>query len=145
MFQPNLKILKVFRLGMAYANRELKDIDISAGLVYFVVELSQAKSLNMSDLSAAVGVDNAHATRAVEKLTALGYVKKTPDEKDRRVYRISLTPSGRKMAERVTKTMRRWVEIIVAGVSSKDILTVNRVFDRFYQNAIQGAGKGKKA
>jgi DNA-binding MarR family transcriptional regulator len=145
VFQPNLKILKVFRLGMAYANRELQDIDISAGLVYFVIELSQVESLNMSDLSAAVGVDNAHATRAVEKLTALGYVKKTPDEKDRRAYRISLTPSGRKMAERVTKTMRRWVEIIVAGVSLKDILTVNRVFDRFYQNAIQGAGKGKKA
>jgi DNA-binding MarR family transcriptional regulator len=144
MFRPNLKVLKVFRMGMAYANRQLKDIDISAGLVYFIIELSQVEWLNMSDLSAAVGVDNAYATRAVEKLSALGYVKKDPDERDRRAYRISLTPSGRKIAERVTKTMKQWVETIVAGVSLKDILTVNRVFDRFYQNAIRGMEKGKK-
>jgi DNA-binding MarR family transcriptional regulator len=144
MVAPNLKVLKVFRMGMAYANRQLKDIDISAGLVYFIIELSQVEWLNMSDLSAAVGVDNAYATRAVEKLSALGYVKKVPDEKDRRAYRISLTPSGRKIAGRVTRTMQRWVGIIIAGVSLKDIITVNRVFDRFYQNAVKSTEKGKE-
>jgi DNA-binding MarR family transcriptional regulator len=142
MFRPNLKVLKVFRMGMAYANRQLKDIDISAGLVYFIIELSQVEWLNMSDLSAAVGVDNAYATRAVEKLSALGYVRKVPDEQDRRAYRISLTPSGRKIAERVNRTMQQWVGIITAGVSLKDLLTVNRVFDRFHQNAVHSLEKG---
>jgi len=70
MLRPNFTVLKTFRLGMAYANRQLKDIDISSGLVYFIIELSQVEWLNMSDLSAAVGVDNAYATRAVEKLSA---------------------------------------------------------------------------
>jgi hypothetical protein len=65
VFRPNFKMFKVFRLGLAYANQQLKDIEISSGLVYFVVELSQADWLSMSDLSAAVGVDNAYATRAV--------------------------------------------------------------------------------
>ena len=41
MFRPNLKILKVFRLGMAYANRQLKDIDISAGLVVAMMMIPQ--------------------------------------------------------------------------------------------------------
>ncbi len=135
MFRPNLKILKTFRLGMSYATRQLKDIDISAGLVYFVMELGQVEWLNMSDLSAAVGVDNAYATRAVEKLSVLGYVNKVQDEQDRRAYRISLTASGRQIAERVMETMRQWIEIITAGVSVEDMITVNRVFDQFYQNA----------
>jgi MarR family transcriptional regulator for hemolysin len=136
MSRPNFKVLKIFRLGMSYANQALKDIDISSGLVYFIIELSQVEWLNMSDLSAAVGVDNAYATRAVEKLSALGYVNKVQDEQDRRAYCISLTASGRQIAERVIETMRQWVEIITAGVSPEDIVTVSRVFDQFYQNAL---------
>ncbi len=135
MPRPNFKVLKTFRLGMSYANQRLQDVDISAGLVYFLIELSQVESLNMSDLSAAVGVDNAYATRAVAKLFTLGYVKRAEDEHDRRSYRVSLTASGRRIAERVSETMLEWVGIITNGVSPEDIGTVNRVFDRFYENA----------
>ncbi len=144
MPRPNLKILKTFRLGMAYANQQLKDLDISSGLVYFVIELSQVEWLNMSDLSAAVGVDNAYATRAVEKLSALGYVNKVPDGQDRRAYRISLTGSGRQIAERVMQTMLQWAQIISAGVSPEDVLAVNRAFDRFYRNAVEAMEKKQK-
>ena len=137
MFRPNLKLIKSFRMGLSYATRQLKDIDISSGLVYFIVELSQVEWLNMSDLSSAVGVDNAYATRSVEKLSALGYVNKVQDEQDRRAFRISLTASGRQIAERVNETLKQWVEIITAGVSPEEIATVNRVFDQFYQNALR--------
>jgi len=136
MFKPNLKLIKSFRMGLSYATQQLKDIEISSGLVYFIVELSQVEWLNMSDLSAAVGVDNAYATRSVEKLSALGYVSKVQDEQDRRAYRISLTASGRQVAERVNETLRGWIEIITVGVSPEEIATVNRVFDKFYQNSL---------
>ena len=144
MLRPNFKVFKVFRLGMSYANQQLKDIDISSGLVYFIIELSQVEWLNMSDLSTAVGVDNAYATRAVEKLSALGYVNKVQDERDRRAYRISLTASGQHIAERVIETMKQWVEIITAGVSLEDIVAVGRVFDQFYQNALKSMENRKK-
>jgi DNA-binding MarR family transcriptional regulator len=141
MFRPNFKVLKVFRLGLSYATQQLKDIEISSGLVYFIVELSQVEWLNMSDLSAAVGVDNALATRSVEKLSALGYVNKAPDEQDRRAFRVSLTEKGWQVAERVNQTLRQWVEIVTDGVSFEDLVTVNRVFDQFHQNALRGMKK----
>jgi DNA-binding MarR family transcriptional regulator len=141
MFRPNLKLIKSFRMRLSYATRQLKDIDISAGLVYFIVELSQAEWLNMSALSAAVGVDNAYATRAVERLSALGYVCKVQDEQDRRAYRISLTASGRQIAERVNKTLKQWIEVITVGVSPEEIATVNRVFDKFYQNSLNALNR----
>jgi len=144
MWAPNLKLIKVFRLGMAYANQQIKDVEISSGLVYFIIELSQAEWINMSDLSAAVGVDNAYATRAVEKLVGLGYVNKVQNELDRRAYRISLTASGQQIAERVIETMKQWVKIIAAGVSLEDIVTVNRVFDQFHQNALERMEKRRK-
>jgi len=123
-------------MGMAYAIRQLQDLEISSGLVFFLVELSQVEWLNMSDLSAAVGVDNAYATRAVEKLGKLGYINKIQDENDRRAWRVSLTPQGSQIADRVNETLRKWVEIITDGVSAQEIATVNRVFDRFYDNSL---------
>ncbi len=144
MLKPNFKVLKVFRLGLSYATQQLEDIEISSGLVYFIVELSQVEWLNMSDLSAAVGVDNAYATRVVEKLAVLGYVDKIPDEQDRRAFRVSLTDKGWQVAKRVNETMLAWVEIIIAGVPLEDIATVNRVFDQFLQNAVAGLEKNKE-
>ena len=137
MWIPNLKILKITRLGLSYANQQLKDIDLRSGLFYFIIELSQHEWLNMSDLSSAVGVDNAYTTRSVEKLSALGYVNKVQDEQDRRAFRVSLTVSGWQIAEQVNKTLKQWVEIITAGVSLEEIATVNRVFERFHQNALK--------
>jgi DNA-binding MarR family transcriptional regulator len=72
-------------------------------------------------------------------------VNKVQDEQDRRAYRISLTPSGRKIADRVARTMLQWAGIITAGVSPLDLLTVNRVFDRFYQNALETMQKEKES
>ena len=141
MFRPNFKVLKVFRLGLSYANQQLADIEISSGLVYFIIELSQVEWLSMTGLSAAVGVDNAYATRAVEKLSALGYVNKVQDEHDRRLFRVSLTDKGWQVAERVVQTMKKWVEIVTDGVSMEDLVTVNRVFDQFHQNALRGMQK----
>jgi len=137
MWKPNLKLFKVHRLGLSYASQQLKDIDLSSGLCYFIAELSQHEWLNMSDLSRAVGVDNAYATRSVEKLSALGYVNKVQDEQDRRAFRVSLTVSGWQLADRINATLKQWVEIITAGVSLEEIATVNRVYDRFYQNALR--------
>jgi len=137
MWAPNLNYLKVTRLGVSFVNRQLKDIHLSSGLFYFIAELSQHEWLNMSDLSAAVGADNAYATRSIKKLTALGYVKKIQDEQDRRAFRISLTASGRRAAKRVNQTMRRWIEIVARGVSWEDMAIVKRVFDHLYKNALQ--------
>lgn len=137
MWTPNLKLLKGFRLGLSYANQQLKDIDLSSGLFYFIAELSQHEWLNMSDLSTAVGVDNAYTTRSVEKLSALGYVNKVQDEQDRRAFRVSLTVSDWQVAERINETLKQWVEIITVVVSPEEIAIVNRVFDQFHQNALR--------
>lgn len=142
MFKPNLRLIKTFRMGMSYAARQLTDLEIGSGQVFFVMELGLVDWMNLSDLSRAVGVDNAYTTRTINRLDALGYVDKAQDETDRRAFRISLTPKGRKVAERVNEVLKRWVATITVGVSPEDIATVNRVFDKFYQNSMNGLREG---
>ncbi len=145
MWVPNFKILKVFHLTRVYVGQQLNDIRLSSGLFYFIIALDQVDSLNMSELASAVGVDNAYITRSVEKLSTLGYVQKIQNEQDRRVFRVSLTPTGKKIANRVNRVMQQWVELVTVDVSMEDIATVNRVFDQLYQNALQGLEKRRRS
>ena len=51
-------------------------------------------SVSMTDLSNLLGIDNSTLTRNLNKLEKKGYVKRTKDCYDRRVYKISLSKKG---------------------------------------------------
>jgi DNA-binding MarR family transcriptional regulator len=132
---PNLEITQLFRMGQAFQDAELADVGLSSGLFYFVSELAQHECMTMSELSAAVKVDNAYSTRAIQRLVALGYVEKGPHIGDGRAYRVALTAEGQVVAQRVFASMERWVRVINAGVLAEDLDTATRVIDRWCANA----------
>ena len=51
-------------------------------------------SVSMTDLSNLLGIDNSTLTRNLNKLEKKGYVKRTKDCYDRRIYKISLSKKG---------------------------------------------------
>ena len=54
----------------------------------------------MSEISKEIHVINSNLTPLVDKLIKLGYLKRQPSKKDRRVVHISLTASGKKQVEK---------------------------------------------
>ena len=74
---PNLTINKVVRMAQAFINCRLKNLGLSSGLFYFILELVEHDGLSMRELSRAVMVDNGYTTRAVRMLEDRGYVRKT--------------------------------------------------------------------
>ena len=51
-------------------------------------------SISMTDLANLLGIDNSTLTRNLNKLEKKGYVKRTKDYYDRRIYKISLSKKG---------------------------------------------------
>ena len=51
-------------------------------------------SISMTDLANLLGIDNSTLTRNLNKLEKKGYVKRTKDCYDRRIYKISLSKKG---------------------------------------------------
>lgn len=132
--EPNLKINKVVRMAQAFISDRLKPLGLSSGLFYFILELSEADGLSMQELSRAVLVDNAHTTRAVARLTALGFVAKRIDPNDSRSFLVFLTEKGRGASEAIRAVLLEWARIITAGVTEEEVATVYRVFDKYYAN-----------
>lgn len=55
----------------------------------------------MRELAQNLGHDASHVTAIVDKLESQGLVERGPDPHDRRVKRLSLTPDGRALQERL--------------------------------------------
>jgi len=87
-------------------------------------------------LARALGVDKAHATRALRSLAASGFVSLEPDPLDGRCLGASLTARGRQAADASIARITEWVTLVTKGISPDEVIAANRIFDRFYSNAV---------
>jgi len=53
------------------------------------------KGVYMSNLARLLKIKSAAVTTIADKLAGMGLVKRTPDEKDRRAFRLQITAAGR--------------------------------------------------
>ena len=101
------RILSDFLILIPLLNKKLlrenelyKLDDLYPSHVQILLLLSKNKQLTMSEISKEIHVINSNLTPLVDKLIKLGYLKRQPSKKDRRVVHISLTASGKKQVEK---------------------------------------------
>ena len=133
----NRHVSLLFRMGERFLNRRLAGSGVSSGTAPLLLELRDGGTCNPAALAAALGVDKAHVTRALQSLAQAGFVAFTPGAADRRTVNVSLTEAGQAAAGRVEQAMLAWVAIVSQGVSQTDLGTLDAVFDTFYGNARQ--------
>ena len=131
----NRHVSLLFRMGERFLNRELAGSGLSSGTAPLLLELRDGGNRSLVAIAAAIGVDKAYVTRAIQTLEQAGYVSVVPASTDGRSVRVALTRKGRSATGRVENAMRAWVTIISRGVRQADLDTVNEVFDQFYLNA----------
>ncbi len=75
----------------------------SASEIHILLELENSGELAVSELADRLRQDKSTASRNVKALVKAGYVQKLADPKDKRVYRLSLTPAGLEKAASVNQ------------------------------------------
>jgi len=131
----NRHVSLLFRMGERFLNRELAGSGLSSGTAPLLLELRDGGNRSPVAIAAAIGVDKAYVTRAIQTLEQAGYVSVVPARTDGRSVRVALTRKGRAATGRVENAMRAWVAIVGRGVRQADLDTVDVVFDQFYLNA----------
>jgi DNA-binding MarR family transcriptional regulator len=122
-------------MGERFLNRRLAGSGISSGTAPLMLELRDGEDHSPAALSAAIGIDKAYITRALQSLKQSGYVAVIPAVGDGRSISVSLTPEGLAAVVQVEEAMRAWIAIVSREVSQADLDTVNAVFNQFYANA----------
>ena len=90
--------------------RFMDETDLSFSQVNILMRLLHSGNTGVSEIGEQLGVTNAAASQAVDRLVQLGLIERTEDPEDRRAKRLALTPKGRKLIEKGIEARSQWVE-----------------------------------
>ncbi len=89
-------ISHIHRKNMIYLENRLKNFEIHAGSVPFLIHISMDEHITLKTLSKSLMMDKTTTTKAVNKLVTAGFVIKKANPDDRRSHLLYLTNKGRK-------------------------------------------------
>ncbi|MGO4592280.1 MarR family winged helix-turn-helix transcriptional regulator [Leifsonia sp. 2TAF2] len=94
----------------------------------------EGRSLSVSGVAEAIGVDQPRASRLVQEGVERGQVRRVPDPSDARRALIQLTSAGRSQLEELRTHRRSAVETALAGFTPEEARTFAELFDRFVRS-----------
>ena len=99
--------------------------------------LAVEPNISASRISQIIGLDKGAVSRAIAKLSAENYVKITPDQKDARATRISLTEEGLKLHDRVYKVAMDREQAIFNVLAEEDQEHLIRILNILNANIVE--------
>src|SRR5512136_2537545 len=90
--------------------RFMEETGLSFSQINILMRLLHGGDAGVSEIGGQLGVTNAAASQAVERLVQMGLIERTEDPQDRRAKKLALTPKGRALIERGIEIRSQWVE-----------------------------------
>lgn len=107
-----------------------KDIGVMPGRFATLTLIGQNPGISQTALSRANGRDKSTLTPLLNDLVRRGLVRRTRAERDRRAYRLALTPAGDKLLKQLTACARRHERKLDAIIGTRDRAAFVRVLRR---------------
>ncbi|MCW2956087.1 MAG: Transcriptional regulator [Thermoleophilia bacterium] len=104
----------------------LRGLTINAHERLALAHLWEHGSMTMSELGARIPLSRAAVTALTDRLEALGYVLRTPDEHDRRRTVLSLTPRPAALIDTFVAGWNAEVSAFEAGLTPEELRAVVR-------------------
>lgn len=108
-------------------------------------QLDRARQgLTFVELSRHLLVTAGNLTGIVDRLHAEGLVRRAVHPDDRRAFRLTLTPKGRRLVRRAQRRHHRVLTALLAGVPARDLRRLRRLLDRLRASAASRAISGAR-
>ncbi|SAK93376.1 MarR family transcriptional regulator [Caballeronia arationis] len=94
----------------------------------------QPEGLKMSELSRRLMVTGGNVTGLTDQLEKEGLVVRDADPADRRAFTVRLTPSGRRLFDRMARAHEQWVVELLGGLPLADKARMHQKLGRLKQH-----------
>ena len=90
---------------------------LSFSQISILMRLVHGGNAGVSEIGGQLGVTNAAASQAVDRLVQLGLIERTEDPEDRRAKRLALTQKGRALVEKGVRARSQWIESLTDALT----------------------------
>ena len=96
--------------------------------------LQEEEGLNQSQLGEKTYKDRHNITRILKQLEKRGYIEKLHDKKDKRAFRVYLSPAGRSLLRELKQVVLKHRDRLCNGFSKDDLLKIRDYLHRIVNN-----------
>jgi DNA-binding MarR family transcriptional regulator len=97
--------------------RFMTETGLSFSQITILMRLIHGGNIGVSEIGEQLGVTNAAASQAVDRMVQLELVERSEDPEDRRAKKLVLTSKGRSLIERGIEARSQWVEGLTAELT----------------------------
>ena len=127
-------ISMIYRAVNMYITKELEDYEFSSGQIHYFMMVALNEGIAQEKLSKILYVDKASTARAVAKLEKHGYLKKKPNPKDKRSYKLFLSDKGYNLMPIIHEKFSKWLTIVYEGFKKEEINLLANLLERAVLN-----------
>jgi len=107
---------------------KLRAVELYA--LFYLIKYGPCK---MKELADALSMTKANVTHLVDVLEKKGFVKRTPDESDRRVIQLRVTQHGERVYNELIEELSKLVDRVVAELDPDDSMLISKGFEKFLE------------
>ena len=125
----------LYRYGQSYFNKKLGFLNIGSGQYVSLITLYRKDGISQEELSNYLKIDKGTTAKAIKKLEDEGYLIRNIDLRDKRAYRVFLTPKALEVIPIIQGAAKDWENILTSGLSEEESLWVERILKKMAHNA----------
>ena len=110
----------IHRTRIVHLNNEMKDLELTAGQVPFLIHLSHKEGITQDDLAVHLHIDKGTVARALKKLEDNKFIYREINPKNRRKYLLFLTEKGRQIVPEIYHIDKEWEKSVCSGLSDTE-------------------------
>ncbi len=131
---PHLgRVFKITGIYMAEKFAQLK-IDLTREQFILLMKLHQEDGQTQNDLAIITERNKASLTRLINTLENKNLVARIPSKEDKRVNRIYLTKTGRRIFKTTNPALKEMINEVQNGLTKKEIETTIKVMNKVVNN-----------
>ncbi|WP_448522777.1 MarR family winged helix-turn-helix transcriptional regulator [Pseudothermotoga sp.] len=115
---------------------KLRAVELYA--LFYLIKYGPCK---MKELADALSTTKANVTHLIDTLEKKGFVKRTPDESDRRVIQLRVTQHGERVYNELIEELSKLVERIMSSLDPNDSIVISKGFEKFLEIFIDSKGE----
>ena len=110
--------------------RDLETIGVGSGQHFFLHLIQRYPGITQNEVSRITDIDKATAAKGLAKLEQRGYLRRIPDQDDRRIRRLYLSEAGEAVMPQIEATLRRVTEVCSTDLSSEELEELFGLLDK---------------